>query len=154
VLQRLRALDIENWHTMLRNGGRVRGQGSLAARTIGHAHRVLGKALKDAARNGLVSRNVVSEQSAPKVSDDEMVIVQDVPDLVDKLRGWRFGTLAMGSLFSGARLGEVLALRWCHVDLDGKVLKVCEALEQTKAHGIRFKPPQVESWPPQYHTAR
>src|SRR5262249_30031279 len=61
VLQRLRALDIENWHTMLRNGGRVRGQGSLAARTIGHAHRVLGKALKDAARNGLVSRNVVSE---------------------------------------------------------------------------------------------
>jgi hypothetical protein len=66
-LQKLRPLDIEDWHTALRNSGRVRGQGGLAARTIGHAHRVLGKAMKDAARNGLVNRNVVSEQSAPRL---------------------------------------------------------------------------------------
>src|SRR5262245_40155219 len=37
-LQKLARLDIEAWHTILRQGG-------LAARTIGHAHRVLGKAL-------------------------------------------------------------------------------------------------------------
>jgi integrase len=37
------------------------------------------------------------------------------------------------------RLGEILALRWERVDLDGKVIQVREALEQTKAHGIRFK---------------
>jgi integrase len=42
-------------------------------------------------------------------------------------------------------LGEVLALRWNRVDLDGKVLKVREALEQTKAHGIRFKPPKSKA---------
>src|SRR5437660_6442258 len=45
----------------------------------------------------------------------------------------------MVSLFTGARLGVVLALRWNHVDLDGRVLKVREALEQTKKYGIRFK---------------
>ena len=37
------------------------------------------------------------------------------------------------------RLGEILALRWERVVLDGKVIQVREALEQTKAHGIRFK---------------
>jgi hypothetical protein len=43
-LQKLRPLDIEAWHTTLRNSGRVRGTGGVAARTIGHAHRVLAKA--------------------------------------------------------------------------------------------------------------
>jgi hypothetical protein len=66
AVQKLKPLDVEGWHTTLRNDGRLRGEGGVAARTIGHAHRVLGKALRDAARNGMVARNVVSEQSAPQ----------------------------------------------------------------------------------------
>ena len=61
LLQKLRPFDVEVWHTALRNDGRVRGKGGVAARTIGHAHRILGKALRDAARNDLVSCNVVSD---------------------------------------------------------------------------------------------
>jgi integrase len=37
------------------------------------------------------------------------------------------------------RLGEILALRWNRAHLDRGVIEVREALEQTKAHGIRFK---------------
>jgi integrase len=51
----------------------------------------------------------------------------------------------MVALFTGMRLGEALALRWSCVDLDGKVLKVREALEQTKAHGVCFKPPKSKA---------
>jgi integrase len=142
AVQKLRPLDIEEWHTTLRNGGRIRGKGGVAARTIGHAHRILGKALRDAGRNGLVSRNVVSEQSAPKVAADEMVIVQDLPALVDKLTGFRLRVPAMVALFTGMRLSEVLALRWSRVDLATKVIQVREALEQTKAFGIRAKLPK------------
>jgi integrase len=138
VLQKLRPLDIEDWHATLRKGGRVRGKGGLAARNVGHAHRVLGKALRDAARK-LVNRNVVSEQSVPKADDDEMVIVQDVPALVDKLDGFRLRVPAMVALFTGLRLGEILALRWNRVDVDAKVIQVRETLEQTRAYGIRFK---------------
>jgi integrase len=134
ILRKLKPLDIELWHTTLR--------GSVGPRTIGHAHRVLGKALKDAARNDIVSRNVTKEQPAPKVEDREMVIVRDVPALVAKLRHWRLGPAAMIALFTGMRLGEVLALRWVHVDLDAKVAKVRAALEQTKLFGIRFKEPK------------
>src|ERR1700734_2881930 len=42
-LQKLRPLDIEDWHTTLRNSGRADNKGGLAPRTIGHAHRVLGR---------------------------------------------------------------------------------------------------------------
>jgi integrase len=146
ALQKLEPLDIEGWHTKLRTGGKVRGQGGVAARTIGHAHRVLAKALKDATKNKMVGRNVASEEPAPRIDDDgEMVIVQDVPGLVERLHEWRLGTVAMVSLFTGMRLGEVLALRWSRVDLDGKVAQVREALEQTKAHGIRFKSPKSKA---------
>jgi hypothetical protein len=40
LLQRLRTLDVEEWHTVLRTSGRADGKGGLAPRTIGHAHRV------------------------------------------------------------------------------------------------------------------
>lgn len=134
VLRKLRPFDIEAWHTSLRD--------TLAARTIGHAHRVLSKALRDAVRNDIVTRNVAREQPAPRVKDDEKAIVRDVPALVSALRGWRHGTVAMVALFAGLRLGEALALRWNNVDLDAKVIKVREALEQTRQFGIRFKAPK------------
>ena len=145
TLQKLRPLDIEGWHTTLRNGGRVRGKGGVAPRTIGHAHRVLSKALSDAARNEIVSRNVAANEGAPKVKDADVAIVRDVPDLVAKLRGWRLYVPAMVALFTGMRLGEVLALRWSRVDLDAKVIQVREALERTKAFGVRFKPPKSKA---------
>src|SRR5262249_43113341 len=139
---KMRPLDIEEWHTVLRNSGRVGGKGGVAARTIGHAHRVLSKALKDAAKNGLVGRNVATLETPPKVADAETVIVRDVPALVEKLQGSTLRIPALLGLLCGMRLGEVLALRWNRVDLDGKVIQVREALEQTRAHGIRFKPPK------------
>ena len=51
----------------------------------------------------------------------------------------------MVSLFTGARLGEVLALRWSRIDLDKKILQVREAVEETKEHGIRFKVPKSKA---------
>src|SRR5262249_53251141 len=43
------------------------------------------------------------------------------------------------------RLGEILALRERRVDLDRGVIEVREALEETKAHGIRFKPAKTKA---------
>jgi integrase len=131
-LQKLTRLEIEAWHTTLRNGG-------LAARTIGHAHRVLGKALGDAEKDGLVLKNICKVQKAPRVAESEMVIAQDVPGLVDKLRGSRLYVPAIMALFTGMRLGEILALKEGRIELDTGKIKVREALEETKAHGVRLK---------------
>jgi integrase len=68
-----------------------------------------------------------------------MVIVRDVPGLVGKLRGTRLYTPALLALFTGMRLGEILALKERRVDLERGVIEVREALEETKANGIAFK---------------
>src|SRR5262249_9762282 len=134
ALQQLRPLDIEEWHTALRNSGRANRKGGLAPRTIGHAHRVLSKALSDAVENEVITKNVATTKVVPKAPDDEMVIVQDVPAFIDALKtSARLYVPAMVSLFTGVRLGEVLALRWGRVDLDHNVISIREALEHTKA---------------------
>ena len=68
-----------------------------------------------------------------------------MPLLVRQLGGWRYRVVALVALFTGMRLGEVLALRWNRIDLDAKVIKVREALEQTKAYGLRFKRPKTNA---------
>jgi integrase len=136
-LQKLTRLDLEAWHTVLRNEG-------LAARTIGQAHRLLGKALRDAERDGLIVRNVAKLQRAPKVKATEVVIVRDVPALIEALKGSRLNTIALVALFTGMRLGEILALKDGCVDLDRGVVKVREALEPT-ADGINFKEPKTRA---------
>jgi integrase len=137
-LQKLRPIDIEAWHGALRNCG-------LAPRTIGHAHRVLSKALKDAVRHDAILRNAAENQSPPRVADSETAIAHDLPALMTKVHGSRLYVPAMVALFTGMRLGEVLALRWSHVDLDRRIIEVREALEYTKAHGIRFKAPKSKA---------
>jgi integrase len=52
---------------------------------------------------------------------------------------------AIVALFAGLRRGEILALRWSNVDLDTKVARVREALEETKKLGLRFKTPKTKN---------
>lgn len=143
-LHTLSVLDIERWHSTLRTKGRKSGgKGPLAPRSIGHAHRVLRKALSDAVRLGLIVRNVAGRdgQRAPKVPESEMAIIpaEQIGRVVDRLRGRAIYPKAIVLLFAGIRRGELLALRWSDVDLDAKVLRVRQAVEETKAYGLRVK---------------
>src|SRR5262249_34949880 len=80
-LQKLTARDLETWHaTLLTKGrkgrnGRPDGESGVSARTVGHAHRILTKALHEAVRHELVLRNVCTAQRAPKIAAEEMQIL-------------------------------------------------------------------------------
>jgi len=147
-LQKLTTRDIERWHATLLSRGRKGpsgrpGQGGVSPRTVGHAHRMLNKALREAVRHELVLRNVCAAQRAPKVVPVNMHIlapaqVKEFPTVLD---GHELAAPAVTALFTGLRRGEILALRWGNVDLTAKLLKVRESLEQTKAR-LRFKPPK------------
>lgn len=147
MLQRLRPLEIEWWHGVLRTSGRKNKKGGISPRTIGHAHRVLRKALAEAARNDLIFRNVAAIQTPPAIGGTEIAILsaEDVTSVVTKLRGRRGHREFVTALFTGMRLGELLALKWGAVDLDRKAISVREALEKTKAAGIRFKDPKTRA---------
>jgi integrase len=147
-VQKLRASDIESWHTALRVDGRKDGKGGISARTIGHAHRVLSKALREAVRFDLVAKNVAADERAPKVEDTEVEILTDdrIADLLTRLIGRAIYPRAILALFTGVRRGELLALRWVNIDLDAKkIIRIREALEETKAHGTRFKRAKTKS---------
>src|SRR5947209_18355818 len=47
------------------------------------------------------------------------------------------------ALATGARRGEVLAIRWQNVDLERGTIRIVESLEQTKT-GLRFKSPKSD----------
>jgi site-specific recombinase XerD len=68
-LQKLKPVHIANWHAALLKSGAV------SSRTIGHAHRVLHKALADAMRHELIMRNPASVASPPKVAASEVAIL-------------------------------------------------------------------------------
>jgi integrase len=148
AVQKLRPLDMEQWYIALRSNGRKDGRGGVSTRTIRHAHRILSKALREAVRHDLAIRNVAAVETAPKVDTREMLTPTDeqVRDRVAKLRGRTMHAPATTALFTGLRRGELLALRWRNVDLDKeKVIRVREALEQTKAAGLRFKAPKTKA---------
>jgi integrase len=148
LLQKLRSQDIETWHTTLRTKGRQDGTGGVSARTIGHAHKILSKALREGVRHGLVLKNVASEERPPRTSiqKTEILSPEQVTALPGKLMGRPdlYGPVVT-ALFTGLRRGELLALRWRDVDLDRKILGVKEALEETVEHGIRRKTTKTKS---------
>jgi integrase len=146
LLQKLKPADLETWHTTLKTTGRKDGEGGVSARTIGHAHRILKKALAEAMKNDLIARNAAALQKAPKIEAEEMVILTDnqIKALLPALAGRAIYAPAVVALFSGLRRGELLALRWLNVDLDGKLIRVREALEETKK-GLGFKAPKTRN---------
>ena len=108
-------------------------------RTISHAHRVLSKALKEASKFDLVSKNVATTQQPPTPEEEEVVIVpqEQLKELLAELTG--------RALFTGARRSEMLAMRYRYLDLDRKNWEICESLEETKKHGIRVKKPKTKA---------
>jgi hypothetical protein len=129
-VQKLKPADIEAWHAHLKGSGRKDGKGGISNRTIGHAHWVLSKALREAARHDLVVKNVAAEETAPKVEGEEMIIfsAEQLAELPGKLACHPLLPRAITAVYTGIRRGELLAARWCNVDLDTKVIRIREAI--------------------------
>lgn len=73
-LQKLKPGHVQQWHGTLLNQGGERGR-PLSPRTVGHAHRVLHRALQRAVENETLSRNVASMIRPPNVEPQEIKIL-------------------------------------------------------------------------------
>src|SRR5262245_44944032 len=102
LLQKLTTRDVEAWHGALLTEG-------LSTRTIGHAHRVLSKALREGMRHDLVLKNVAAIQRSPKVTADAMAILtpEQVAALPGCLNDHALTAPAIVALFTGMRRGEI-----------------------------------------------
>jgi integrase len=152
-IQQLRPVHLNEFYAKLLREGRIkrpeagdRPQG-LSARSVGHAHRVLHRALGHAVQWQVVQQNVASDVNPPRVEVAEIKILreEEINGLLKKLRGRSLYVIAVLGLATGMRRGEMLALRWQDIDLAACKLRVERSLEHTKAGGLRFKAPKTKA---------
>jgi len=137
-LQALKPEHLEHWHAAPAATG-------LSARTVGHAHRVLGACLRRAVENGTLARNVTTVRKPPKVEDGEVEILnQDqVSAVLTALKGHALYPIVVLALSTGCRRGELCGLEWRDIDLDRGTLRVERSIEETRSGGLRVKSPKT-----------
>jgi integrase len=121
-------------------------QEGLSPTTVHHLHATLHRALDRAVRLGLVQRNVGDLVDVPRMTHREMVTLSEeqARTLLNVAKGARLEALYVLALATGMRLGELLALRWRDVDLDGATLQVKATLHFTPGGGYVFAEPKTD----------
>jgi integrase len=108
----------------------------LSSATVHKMHVVLHKALDQAVRDSLIPRNVTEAVKVPQVRRKEIepLSAEETKKLLAAASeaGERFEALYVLAVTTGLRQGELLALRWDDVDLEGRVLRVRRTLTRVK----------------------
>jgi integrase len=116
--------------------------------SVKHQHTVLHKAFTQAVRWGFLGRNVLELVDSPRMAKKEMntLTVEQVAALLEAARNDRLEALYALAVTSGMRQGELLALRWRDVSLDGVrgKLQVTGNLQKT-ANGLAIVEPKTRS---------
>jgi integrase len=143
-LRKLDTAHVRDWHAKLLAAGGKDGR-PLHPRTVGHAHRLLHRALARAVEDGKLFRNVAGVKP-PKVEDEELEILtaDQIADCLAKLRDHALYSIVYVALGTGLRRGELLGLQWSDIDFDASMLRVERSIEETQA-GLRFKPPKSKA---------
>lgn len=119
----------------------------LSPTTVSHIHSTMHRALDQAMRWGVVLRNVAELLDPPKRARRDMVALtpEEARTLLSTAKGERLEAFYVLAITTGMRQGELLALRWKDVDLDGSVLRVTATLQRTTKEGLVFAEPKTAS---------
>ncbi len=128
-LQSLTPLQIEKVYVKLLESGGQHGQ-ALAPKTVRNCHIVLHRALSDAERLGIASRNVAHAAKAPVAMRKEMATwtAEELARFLELVGDDRLYAAYVILATTGMRRGEVLGLRWSDVDVDARRLSVAQTL--------------------------
>jgi integrase len=139
-LTKLQPAHIASAYTKALTNGRRDGKGGLSPRTVQHMHRILKQALRQACAWRVIAHNPADLVKPPRVERRQMETydLSQTAALIEKLRPTRLFIPAILGVLCGLRRGEIVALRWRHVDFSSKNVAVVESAEQTK-DCIRYK---------------
>jgi integrase len=113
--------------------------------SVVHLHSALHRALGHAQRRGLVEINVARLVDAPKPERREMQSLspEQTRRFLDVIRGDRLEALYVLAITTGMRQGELHALRWRDVDLEGGSLRVTSSIQYVRGQGLRLSSPKT-----------
>jgi integrase len=118
----------------------------LSPSTVRHVHVALRACLATAMRKGHLAKNPTDNVDVPRpVERDDVGTALDADDLKRLITGFAgsvYQIIIITAVMTGARLSEVLALRWTDFDPKAKTLRIERAIEVTKKYGRRLKEPK------------
>lgn len=146
----LRASELDTFYTRLKKSGGSSGNG-LSAQSVRHIHAIIHRIFSQAVKWGWASSNPASLASPPKVRANKIIIpsVDQVVRLIEsaKLSDEGFGCLLRLAAVTGARRGELCALKWSDLDLSKGILTISHSIagdknnymveKDTKTHSSR-----------------
>lgn len=130
-LQNLTPQHLDEFYAAcLRDEPGQRKKSKLSPTTVHHRHVALKMALRRAVETGILVRNPADFTSPPRPDRPQMRVLNEteVAMLLKALEGTPAELVGFLALMTGARLGELLALRWCDLDLDAQVMYVRQTL--------------------------
>lgn len=142
-LDKLTPARLDGVWTKLLTSGRRDGKGGLSPRTVHHCRRVTQTALDQACTWNLIKANPVTPTRPPRVEKKRIEIydADQVGKLLEAFRTTRMRVPVLIAVACGLRRGEILALRWRHIDFERGTMAVEESWEQVGTE-TRLKPPK------------
>ena len=112
-------------------------QPGLSAKSIKNVHGILHKALQQAVTVGYLRFNPADACTLPRVEHKELKPLDeaDTARFIEAVKGHRYETLFLVTLFTGMREGEVLGLTWDCVDFQRGTLTVNKQLQKNTTGG-------------------
>jgi len=159
-LRRLTTVDIDLFYAQLRKRGSAKG-GPLSPASVKRVHAILRRALAQSVKWGMLTINPAVNASPPReprheISPPDPAAVAGLIASADQNHR-PLGCFLRLAATSGARRGELCALRWKHIDLDKGALLIERSIvengtgelieKDTKTHAarrIRLDPGTVE----------
>jgi integrase len=132
-LQKLTPVMINSLYAQLLKDGKVCGSGGLSANSVRRVHATLHRALNDAVRWDLFSRNPCDAADPPRMVGTEEEKTQawtslELRQFLAAVKHDRLYPLWLTLAMTGLRRGEALALRWADLDLERARLSVRRSL--------------------------
>jgi integrase len=113
--------------------------------TVKHLHVALGACFRAAVKKGILLSNPVERADRPRPEEPDhgqVLDAQQLKVLVEKFRSTPLFEIVATAAGTGARRGEILALRWDDFDFEKKTLRIERAIEETKKYGRVTKEPK------------
>ncbi len=106
----------------------------LSPRTVRYILILLRRSLRQAMRWGLVARNVATLVDPPRMQrrEAQALTMEEATALLASVKANRLRALFTVAVALGLRRGEIVGLRWEHVDLKTGVLRVREQLQRVR----------------------
>jgi integrase len=141
-LSRLTTRDLDRLYAKLRTKGN-------APMTVRHVHAFIGTALHQAERWQLVDRNVARQATPPTVHAAEVVApkpaeVQRIIEAAEAIEPM-LAALLLTAALTGARRGELCALRWNDLDWQTGTLRIARSVYEVVGGGWAEKPTKTHA---------